>query len=165
MAGVFEAARDPVNDIERFAVVDPLEEGDCVFNVLLRVQRNDGRKPLLPALFRDELSVFLLNIGAVFQHHLAKALRRRCAKDLPPESLLHESRQVAAMIDVGVGEDDGFDIRRVEGESAVTFLRFISSAVIHPAIKEDRLSCHRQQMHGTGNGARGPLELKMHGKE
>ena len=65
-----------------------------------------------------ERGVLLLNVGAVPQHDRGDLRGGGGAVDLPVEPLLHQHRQPAAVVGVGVGEDDGVQVPRVAVQPA-----------------------------------------------
>ena len=95
---------------------------------------------LLSVALVDELGVLLLDVRGVAQHHVAEALCRGRAVDGAAESLAHQRGQIAAVIDVGVGEHDRVDRGGVEGEGAVADPRLVSPSVKDAAIKENGLA-------------------------
>jgi len=60
--------------------------------------------------------VLLLDMGAVQQNDLGKVGGRRCRKYVVAEALLDQLGQVAAVVEVRVGQDDAVDRRRIDRE-------------------------------------------------
>jgi hypothetical protein len=56
--------------------------------------------------------------------------------DLIRKSLSHQVRQVAAMVDVGMREDDRVDGVSGKGEVQVSFVRFLSPTLIKTAVQQ-----------------------------
>src|SRR5262249_59172312 len=67
---------------------------------------------------RGDVGLVLLDAGRVRQHDRDQVAGRRRTVDRALEALANQVGQVAAVIDVGVTEDDGVDGGRVEGEVA-----------------------------------------------
>ena len=84
--------------------------------------------------------------------------RRRRAVDRPVEALADERRQVAAVVDVGVAEDDRVDLVRVEREVAVALPGFFAAALVQPAVEQDLVVADFEQVHRPGDAAGRPPE-------
>ena len=102
--------------------------------------------------------VFLLNLGRVGEHDPEQVAGRRGAVDRPVETLADERRQVAAVVDVGVAEDDRVDLVRVEREVAVPLPGFLAAALVQPAVEQDLVVADFEQVHGPGDAAGRPPE-------
>lgn len=76
----------------------------------------ERQRRLVPriAVAIGELRVTLQQMAAVDQQDLAKIGRRRRALDGAAKALLHQHRQVAGMVEMGMGEDDGADRTRID---------------------------------------------------
>src|SRR5262249_14766295 len=74
------------------------------------------------------------------------------------EALADERREVAAVVDVGVAEDDGVDLVRVEREVAVPLPGLLAAALVQAAVEQDLVVADLQQVHRAGHAAGGPPE-------
>ncbi len=84
-----------------------------------RVQRLDRLETLALALLVEVLDIGFLDVARVAQRQVGQVHRGGRGVDRSTEALPHQVRQVAAVVDVGVREDDGVQAARVEGEVAV----------------------------------------------
>jgi hypothetical protein len=85
------------------------------------------------------------------------------AKMFPAKPLLGEVRQVAAVVDVRVGEDHHVDVLRIEvREAAVHLVGLLARSLIEPAIEQDALAVDLKQMLRAGGGAGGTAEFEFH---
>ncbi len=162
MPGVLEAAFEAVGDGNRASVPHAAEQGKGRLRVLDRVERSDRWQSFPTVAFVDELRVPLLNVRAVEQHHLAETLRGLGAMDGSAESLAHQPGEVPAVINVRVGEDNGLECCGIKRKLAVADPGFLPRTVIDAAVEQDRLSGHREHVHGAGDRAGGALKLKVH---
>ena len=90
---------------------------------------------LLPAgLALGELLVQVTGVEKYEGRQLDRPGRRM---DLALVAGLDEHRQAAAMVEVGVGQDDGIELARVEPERHPVADRFVRAALEHPAIDQD----------------------------
>jgi hypothetical protein len=78
-----------------------------------------------------------MNVGGIWQHDAAEVTRGWCGIDVAIKAALAEVRQIACVIDVGVGEDDTVDLFRIKKEVAIPFHRLCTSTLIESAIEED----------------------------
>ena len=93
------------------AELDRLELPERCLRLVGRIQRQGGR--VLGRLHLVvELGVFFLQMAAVGQHDGAQIDRRRRRIDRPPEALLHQPRNPAAVVQVRMRQDHGLNARR-----------------------------------------------------
>ena len=100
--------------------------------------------------------VLLLDLGRVGEHDAQQVARRRRAVDRPGEPLADERRQVAAVVDVGVAEDDRVDLVGVEREVAVALPGLLAAALVQAAVEQDLVVADFEQVHRPGDAARPP---------
>jgi hypothetical protein len=67
------------------------------------------------------------------------------------ETLIDQSGQVAAMIDVGMAQNDGINFMRMKGKAAVTAARLFARSAVHAAIQKDAMPAGFDEMHRTGH--------------
>jgi len=60
-----------------------------------------------------EIRVLFLQEGRIRKQDAAKILRAGCANHLAPEPVAYQQRQIARMIDMGMGQNDEVDGLRV----------------------------------------------------
>ena len=95
---------------------------------------------MLAALLVEPLHIILLDEAAIRQHDIAEVFCGFGANYLPAEAKFIEIRYQAAMIDMGVGEDDGVDFFWVDHDVAVGGIGLETFTLEHTAIQEDLLA-------------------------
>ena len=115
---------------------------------------------LLPA-FIDPFQIFLLDMGAVEQHDAAKVGRGGGAIDRPVETLAHEAREQARVINVCVREDYIVDFGWFKTEFLIEFVGLDS---LEKAAVEQYFSSFfgGNEVLASGYGACGAKELDQH---
>ena len=118
-----------------------------------------GMAPL-PA--RVALRELLLEPAAVEQHDLDEL--RGCAGqvDRSIEAVAHDDRQQAAVIEVGVGDEDRVEVLRLEAERDAVPDHLVGAALEHPAVDEDPGARGRQQEARSRDGRRAAEEGELH---
>ena len=91
-------------------------------------------------------------------------MRRGRAIDPPAKTLPRQQRQVAAVIDVGVGEHDGIDRLGRDRQRLPIAQPQLLKALEQAAVHQDGRVAMAQEVFRTGHGARGTQKLKLHGK-
>jgi hypothetical protein len=84
--------------------------------------------------------------------------------DRPFVAGLHEQRQQAAVVEMGVGQEDGVELGRVEGERDPVADRLVRAALEHPAVDEDLSALRGQQELRPGDGRGAAEELDVHAR-
>ena len=84
------------------------------------------------------------------------------AKNIPLKTLLHEIREIAAMIDVRVAQHGHVHLSRIEWEIAVAIVGLRTAALIQAALQQNSFMVYFQQKHRARGRARGPAELHLH---
>ena len=135
--------------------LDHLIEGPL--HVRLRVERLHPRFRIIAGDV-EVGRVLFLDLGGIGQHDPQQVARRRRTEDRPIKPLSRQRGQVAAMVDVGVAEDDGVDLVRMEGEVAVALPGLLAAALVQSAVEEDFVVADLQQVHRTGHAAGRPPE-------
>ncbi len=113
--GVVEGQGDARRDLIGALVADAdelLQAGQGVGHGVDRLQR---RQVVAAALLVQIGHVRLLNLGAITQHDAAQVARGRGGDDVAGEAIADEAGDVAAVVDVGVGEDERVHSAGVEG--------------------------------------------------
>src|SRR5262245_330766 len=82
------------------------------------------------------LRVFLLDVHAVEQHDVGDVGRCVGAEDRSPVAATEKTRQIAAVIDVRMREDDGIEMRRIVKEVLVLAPRLGSVPLKQAAIQK-----------------------------
>lgn len=124
--------------------------------------REANRSPAVSALI-DELGVGLLNVRTVLQHLCAEIDCGRRRVDRPAIALFCEKRQVAAVVDVRMREDDSVQLRRRQRQMGIDFARLLPVSLKHAAVEQYVFSSRFDMMRRTGDGLRRTPELQSNG--
>ncbi len=109
--------------------------------------------------------VTFLDMAAVAKDDVAELQRRMGADDMLAEPFLDQLRQVAGVVEVGVGEDDGAQTVRVDRERRPVLLAQRLLTLEEAAIHQDRASVVLEQVFRTRDGAGAAEAGKMeHGE-
>ena len=111
MAGVDELDFDVRRHRHRAVVADRLQLRHCAERVRFGVQRQRGLV-LREAVTVGVGRIFFLDPAGVGQHDAAEILGAGGAENAAAETLRHQPRQIAAMIEVRVRQDDRVDVCR-----------------------------------------------------
>ena len=90
-----------------------------------------------PGLAGAPLRLHLLDVGRVEQHDLGQVAGGGGGVDGPGIALLHQPREPARVVDVGVGEQDERDLRGVEGEGREVERLLLLAPLMHAAIHQE----------------------------
>src|SRR5260221_206025 len=105
------------------------------------------------AAFVDELGVRFLDVGGIEQHRAAQVDCGWSRVNGPVEPVADERGQVAAVVDVRVGEHHGVDGAGWKRQVAVAILRILAASLIESAIEKVVLAVDLQMAHGPGDGS------------
>jgi len=120
-------------------------DGGLVLVGLLLVVGGDGvGVTLLPA--RLALGELLVELARVEEDEAGQLDRPGGGVDGASVAVLDEEREEAAMVEMGVGQQDGVELLRVVRERDPVADRFVGAALEHPAVDEDL----RPFGHGAG---------------
>ncbi len=124
--------------------------------------RSFGLVTVSPCDARTVARLFFLKMGGIEQDQANEFTRRRGGDDLAAESALHQQRQPAAVIEMGVGQQEEVHLGRIETERlGVLFVEF-AAALEHPAIDEDAAPRRLDHVAGAGDIAVRPMERQLH---
>ena len=157
MAGVDEVDLDAGDDGNGTVVADRLQAIERAGGVNFGIERLRG-SVLGVALPVRPPGVFFLDARRVGQHQRAQLARRRRTEDAAGETLGHEPRQIAAVIEVRVREDNGIDPRRIDGKRPPVAIAQLLEPLEQAAVDQDAAIAEVEQMLGTGDGASGSEE-------
>ena len=133
-------------DRDSLVVRMPVEQPDRGLGVLGRIERLPDLRAATAGVLVDELRVLELDVGAVAQHDPAEIGRGGRRMNRSPITQSRQRGKVATVIDVRVGQDDGVDRRRIEGQFAVDPLAQVALALIEPAVEKHAALPDRQQV-------------------
>ena len=162
MSGLVEAQADARGNLDFAVIVYAHEAPQRVPDVLEPIQ---GR---MQGAFAGTLLVQMLEIPLhrdrlICQDHRTQIHGRMSREYVPVKAGLHQRGEVAAMIQVRVGEDDEVNLRGIEEiDQLVSLERIAARSFIGSAVKQKLLPARFDPVHGPGNGARRAKELYLH---
>ena len=150
MSGVDEFDLEPRHDRNRTVVADGLQQRQRTLGVARRVERKRGRV-LRVVVAVGVASVFFLDVRGVGEHQRAEVAGACRAEHAALESLGDQAGQVAAVVEMRVGQDDGVDVVRVDGERLpVAEAEFLES-LEEPAVDEHAVTAEIEQVFRPGD--------------
>ena len=115
----------------------------------------------VPLLLRPG-RVFLLQVRGVQEDQLGEFRRRLRAVDRRLQAVAHQAREPAAVVEVGVGQQDGVEGRHVEGRPRPVALTQFLESLEHTAVDEQLLAAGVEEVLGPRDAARGAVERQVH---
>ena len=155
----WSVSADVVGDVDAGAEVHRGQRVERPDGVGLGVER-EGRGVLGVAPPVGPCRLLLVEVAGVGQHDAGQLGRAGRAPHRSPEAVAHEGRQVAAVVDVGVGEHDRVDAGRRDGEALPVALPQLLQALEEAAVDEHPTGGRVEQEAGAGDGAGGPEEAQ-----
>ena len=137
MSGIDEGEGHAVGHGDGAFVADCDELPHAFFRFDLGVEGFEIGLALLGAMFVEPLQISRLDARGVGEHDLAEITRREGRVDVSLETVARERGKVAAVVDVGVGEDHGVDARGIEGEVTVAVVCFVAAALVEATIQKN----------------------------
>ena len=154
VAGVDEIDLDPRSDRNRTVVADRLQPLERAGGIDLRVERQ--RRAVLRVVLPIRLaSVLFLNVRRVRQHQRAQIPGARRAEHASAKALGDEPRQVAAVIEVRVRQDDGVDPRRIDRKRPPVAISQLLETLEETAVDQNATVAEVEQMLRAGDGTGG----------
>ena len=136
MARVDEIDLDARSDRNRAVVADRLQPLERPGGIDLRVERQ--RRAVLRVVVPVRLArVLFLNVRRVGQHQRAEIPGARRAEHASPKALRDEPRQIAAVIEVRVRQDDRIDPRRIDRKRCPVALPQLLETLKEAAVDEN----------------------------
>jgi hypothetical protein len=108
------------------------------------------------------LGVLLLELARVEQHQGRQLDSAPRGIDGAVEAFGHEVRDEAAVIEMGVGQDDRVQRRRVVGEGNSVADDLVRTSLEHAAVDQDAGSIGDEEELGTGDGVGSAEEVDFH---
>ena len=130
--------------------------------LLRALVRGDCLDRVAPLPARVALGELLLQPAAVEQDDLDQLGRRRGQEDGPLEALAHDHRQVPAVVEVRMSDEDGIHGCRVEAHRHAVPDHLVGAALEHAAVDEDAGTSRGEEEARPGDGARGTEERDVH---
>src|SRR5260221_14779783 len=88
----------------------------------------------------------------------AQVVRAGGAEDTTAEALRHKARQLTAVVEMGVREDDGIDTRGVDGKCGPVAESEILQSLKQAAVHKNPMVAKIEQVLGSGHRAGGTEE-------
>ena len=110
----------------------------------------------------DVPGVFVLNLDRVLRRCGGDVGRRCGAVDRPAETGAVQPRQVAAVVDVRVRQNDRVELRRIAAEALVLMPRIDAVSLEQSAVEQNPQVRGFEQMLAAGDLAGGPQEGDFH---
>jgi len=161
VAGIEEGCLQPRREFDRLSVAGLTAEAvEDAQRVDQRVKRLDPVGGQTAPLGDPQVATVLLflEMRGVEQHDPRQIARRRCGDDLATKAALHQHRDPAAMVEMGVGQQQNVDRGGVEAEILGVGRLQPAAALVEAAIDENPFACGFEQMAGAGDGAVGAVE-------
>ena len=114
----------------------------------------------LPA--RLALRELLVQPSRIEQHEVGQLDRPACRVDGSAEAFAHGDRQQAAVIEVGVGQENRVEPRGIESQRDAVADRLVRAALEHAAVDQDARTLGREQEARAGYGRRATQEVDVH---
>jgi hypothetical protein len=162
VTGVHKPGGDAGNGLEGFIVIERLELAADLGCVQLGVKRFDRRLAALGAFLVDELGVVFLDVTGIPQHDIGQAGGGGGGEDRTCEAALDQVGQVAAVVNVGMGQDDCIEAGRVEWELQVPCVCLSARTLEKPTFEQQAATVDFQQVLGAGDGTGGAMEVDFH---
>ena len=151
MSGVEEGGDNARRERDRLAVGgDAAEAVAGVERVERPVERRAVGRTVAAARVapRPPARLLFLQMGGVEHHQPGEFARRAGGDDLAAEAALVKQRYAPAMVEMGVGQQQGVDRRGVEAERRRVFVVELAAALEKAAIDENALAA-RPRRDGT----------------
>ena len=116
MAGTRKGEIQLVGQTMRLSEPDGLEAAECRSGLCLRIERQRRLMPRI-AIAVGGCRVVFLDMAAVRQQNGAEIGRRLRAVDRTVETVPHQAWDIAAMVDMGMGKQEGIELNRIERQS------------------------------------------------
>jgi len=102
--------------------------------------------------------VLFLDVRGVGQHQRAQIPRAGCAEDAALESLGNQAREVSAVVEVRMGQDDGVDGSGGDGQGLPVAKPQFLQSLEEPAVHEDAVIARVDEVFGPCDRSGGPQE-------
>ncbi len=156
-----------VGNLLLFAERNAAELLEGSLGVFLRVERShrpvvaaDGFAMLAAAVY--EFRVLFLQERRIGEHRQAQIDGGGRGVDRALKSVLDQARQIAAVVDVRVREDDGVDRGRRKRKLAVARERLLAASLIETTVEQILPAAGLDMMHRPGDGLVGAPESEFH---
>lgn len=147
---------------EPVAKVDRAKLGEAQDRVFTGIDRLDGRLSATRITLIELLHLHFLDMAGVRQHDRAQVDRARRCENRTGEAVLHEFRNKAAVVDMGVAEHHRVDIGRTKRKGPVIEFLLRLGPLHHAAVDQNlgRVAFHQEAR--PGDGAASPMKMQAH---
>ena len=129
MSGIAESDADTIAKRERAIVIESDKLTDGSFRIGGRVEGFHGREPSFGPFLRNERSIIALDLGGILKHDTGKIPGSESTVNIACESLTAKIRQVPAVIDVGMAQNDSVDCVWIKREITIAFDGFAAASL------------------------------------
>jgi len=134
--GIKQARCHAWDGLKRLLIPNRTELGHRFDGILLRIERLHWRLAFFLPFFIDIAHITFLNVTAVAQHDIRQVHARVGGVNPALVALAHQVGDVAAVVDVRVGEDHRVDFCWLEGKVQVYLVGFIAFPLEQAAIQQ-----------------------------
>ncbi len=159
MPGVHQAHAHTQYGFETLTVPHRAEQWNGCQSILHAIERRHGRQALFAALFIHVLHIPFVNMCRVFEHNICQIRAGVSGIDWTVEALLDEVGQVAAVVNMRMGEHHSIDAGWVKGEVLVDGVSLLALTLKKAAIQQELMPVHFQQMHRSGHRTGGAQNM------
>jgi len=139
----------------RTVVADRLKLSQRARRVDRCVERQRRAVPAVLVAVR-RARVLLLEVRRVGQHQRTQVLRRRRTKNTAAITTGDQARQIAAVVEVGVRQDDRVEARRIDRKRLPVPQTQLFQSLEQATIDQNRLAANLEQMLRAGDRSGGP---------
>ena len=162
MAGIDVRDFDAPGQVEGLVIGMGADQFQGGFGVLEGIEGDDGGLSAPVGLLVQIGGVGLLDVGGIAQHDRQKVGGGGGGMDGVAVALLGQGGDVAAVVDMGVGQDHGIHGDGIESEGAVDFVGVLAAALEESAIEQDPRAIDFQEVFGAGHRVGAAEEMPLH---
>ena len=162
MAGIHVGEDHAAGEFDALVVGVGTGQLEGGLGVLERVERHDGRQSAPVGFLVQVGGVGFVDAGRVAQHDGQEIGGGGGGVDGVAVALLGQRGDVAAVVDVGVGEHHGIHRGGIEAEGLVDGFGFLAAALEQAAIEEDARGAEFQEVFGAGDGVGAAEKMPLH---
>ena len=161
MAGTRKGETQLIGQVMRLSKPDGLEAAECRPGLCLRIERQRRPVPRI-AIAVGGSGIVLLDMSAVRQQNGAEIGGRLRAVDRTLEAISHQAWDIAAMVDMGMGQQQRIELGGIERQGLPVALPEFLLALEKPAVDQKPLVPGFEKKLGSGHRLRGTEEGQSH---
>jgi hypothetical protein len=135
VSGIKEGHEYILQDMECLVVINPMKIIKAFFRILNGVDGLKGRESLPRPFSVQKFNILFLDMRTIPQQGAGEVKGGGGAENKAIKALFSQIRDVSAMVNVGMGEDKGGDVCRLEGKIQVSFTALLAPSLEKTAIK------------------------------